>query len=221
VLKIGTPTDAFYLRGFRSSLMGIFRDLPDLIQGVIGLTAARLDALERDVDHCLTLPYAPLPAIEYCFSTVDLLGALYKGDASVKANTTSQSSAYMVDVMGYTPDQAKLLQKIFRHKVVHLAMPFAVIKYDSKYIGWKYYHKNRTDHLKLKKLPTTRSYRPTSLLILKFDYQFVLGIKDFEEDIVNSVIGKSGYLNLVKSSKTLQRNFETALTQIYDPTNWR
>jgi hypothetical protein len=53
----------------------------------------RLDSLEKDVNHCV--PYytdediknkikkhsAPFPALMYCFSIIDLLGALYAGNA--------------------------------------------------------------------------------------------------------------------------------------------
>lgn len=199
--------------------MGIFKDPNAIVQGAIALTTERLRALEKDVDHCLTAPYAPLPAIAYCFSTVDLLGALYKGDASRHANTTGQSYAYMVDFMKYTTDQATLLQKIFRHKVVHLAVSFPVIEYKSMMIGWKYFHHNPAKHLKLNKFPSTRVLKVTPSLNLNYDYEFVLGIKDFQEDIVNSVVSSGGYVTAVKSSTALQRNFETAVTQMYDPTD--
>jgi hypothetical protein len=123
----------------------------------------------------------------------------------------------MIDVMHYTVDQATLLQKIFRHKIVHLAMPLAVIEYDSKNIGWKYYHQNRAEHLSLKKFPATKTLQVTPLLSIDYDYEFVLGIKDFQEDIVNSVVNRGGYLDLVRSTNALQNSFETAATQMYDP----
>jgi hypothetical protein len=43
----------------------------------------------------------------------------------------------------------------------------------------------------------------TPSLKLSYDYEFVLGIKDFQEDIVNSVIGKGGYIDAVKSNPAL------------------
>lgn len=123
----------------------------------------------------------------------------------------------MVDFMKYTAEQATLLQKVFRHKVVHLAMPQAIIAYNSKMVGWKYYHQNRKEHLKLNRFPSTKVLEVTPSLKLSYDYEFVLGIKDFQEDIVNSVVGKGGYVNAVKSESVLQRRFETAVTQMFNP----
>lgn len=81
----------------------------------------RLRALEKDTQHCLKDPFAPFPAILLAFSTIDLLGALAFGDASKNAPTTRQSFDYMLQFMSYESDQVKLLQGLFRHKLVHLA----------------------------------------------------------------------------------------------------
>lgn len=198
--------------------MRIFKDSNELIQAAIGLTADRLSALEKDVDHCLSLPLAPLPAIAYCFSTVDLMGALYNGDARKYAPTTNQSFSYMVDFMHYTKDQAEILQRIFRHKIVHLAMPKAVINYNSMNIGWKYYHENKAEHLRLEKFLTTQILKvPPSSLEISYDYEFRLGIKDFQIDIANSVVNPKGYLDALKGDSALQQKFEKALIEMYDP----
>lgn len=87
-----------------------------------------MDSLENDVRHCLQEPYAPFPALLYRFSTtIDLLGALYAGDATKNAATTRQSADYMQRFMNYTEEQSHLLQSLFRHKIVHLAQPKAVV----------------------------------------------------------------------------------------------
>jgi len=41
-----------------------------------------LRVLDKDIDHCLTTPYAQSSAITFCLSTIDLLGALYSGQAA-------------------------------------------------------------------------------------------------------------------------------------------
>jgi hypothetical protein len=43
-----------------------------------------INRLEKDINHCLRKPYAPFPAIIYCLATIDLLGALYTGEAAGK-----------------------------------------------------------------------------------------------------------------------------------------
>lgn len=198
--------------------MQIFRNSQDVIDNATALTAARLDSLERDVTHCLRRPYAPLPAIEYCFSTIDLMGALYRGDATRDARTSEQARAYMVDFMKYTDEQSSLLQKIFRHKIVHLAMPKHVIEYKSKSIGWKYIHDDQTAHLKLTKFQQPRTVPVTGLWKIRYEYQFTLSIKDLLKDICNSVVRpRDGYLAVLRKDSNLQANFEKALVEIYDP----
>jgi len=59
----------------------------------------------------------------YCFSNIDLLGALYAGKAIRDTNTTQQPKNYMKLFMGYSELQSNLLQCIFRHKLIHVAEP--------------------------------------------------------------------------------------------------
>ena len=186
-------------------------------QGAIGFTADRLAALEKDVNHCLVQPFAPIPAIAYCFSTIDLLGALYRGNATKNAPTTQQSHDYMTHFMKYTNQEADLLQRIFRHKVIHLATPKSVVDYDSKRIGWMYHHHSRADHLKLTQFPATQTLQVVGALSVNYDWQFSVSIKDLQIDIENSVVGTNGYLDELQRDATLQRNFEKALSEIYDP----
>ena len=108
-----------------------------------------MDSLKNDVNHCVkTEPYAPYPALVYCFSNIDLLGDLYAGKAGKDANTIQQSKNYMKRFMGYTEGQSALLQCIFRHKLVHLAEPLlSVIEYKSRRIAWQYNYYNMVNHL--------------------------------------------------------------------------
>ena len=93
----------------------------------------RTDSLKKDCEHCLFKEHpAPFPALLYCFATIDLLGALYVGDAKNDASTTKQSLDYMTGIMKYPELQAKLLQKVFRHKLVHLAQPKSITEFDGK-----------------------------------------------------------------------------------------
>jgi hypothetical protein len=52
----------------------------------------RIMSLNKDVKHCLREPCAPFPAILYCFSTIDLLGALYQGQAEKKITLKTRAS---------------------------------------------------------------------------------------------------------------------------------
>lgn len=102
------------------------------------LVKDRLHSLEYDVNRCLAYDqgaYSPLPALMYCFSMVDLLGALYAGNAK-GGKTTINSKNYMVDLMGYDRGMADLLQTVYRHKIIHLSAPQTAINYKGKII-WR------------------------------------------------------------------------------------
>ena len=87
----------------------------------------RSESLNSDVDHCIHRePYAPFPALLYCFATVDCLAALYAGNTG-KGQQGANARVYMTEVMTYTEEQVRLLQAVYRHKLVHLAEPKSVI----------------------------------------------------------------------------------------------
>ena len=89
----------------------------------------RLPSLKKDVSICVGSACA-FPAILYCFSTIDLLAALFEGKLEP---TSTNARDYMQKFMKnnhipYTQYKVKLLQKIYRHKVVHVAQPKPLIE---------------------------------------------------------------------------------------------
>ena len=198
--------------------MPIFRDKAELLAYAENFTKVRLDSLQKDVNHCLKYPYAPFPALLYCFSTIDLLGALYRGNATKDANTSLQSADYMKDFLRYTDEQARLLQKIFRHKIVHLAQPKPIIEDDSRMVAWHYYHDNKTEHLKLKKLQKPVKYTVTGSWTMFYDYEFGVSIKHIVDDIRQSLEDTSkGYLESLSRNSSLQSLFRKAIEEILNP----
>ncbi|MEJ2407506.1 MAG: hypothetical protein P8171_25230 [Candidatus Thiodiazotropha sp.] len=193
-----------------------FTEQNELIRFASEFVTARVEALQKDVAHCLQEPYAPFPAIVYCFSTVDLLGALYAGDASKKAHTSKQTSDYMRRFMHYTDEQTKLLMEIFRHKIVHLAQPKAVSEYSGKKVAWRYWHDNADRHLKLTKLKELVQLQLTSSWSISADHEFEFSISHLVKDIVESVQAPGGYLHTLKLDTNLQDRFEKALLGIYE-----
>ncbi len=95
----------------------------------------RLASLQNDVNRCIPSRdakiedtcYAPFPALMYCFSLLDLLGSLMAGTAR-SGNTTDNARRYMEKYLDIPLDKVRLLQKIYRHKLVHLSQPkFAML----------------------------------------------------------------------------------------------
>ena len=176
----------------------------ELLTAARNFLSERMDSLKNDVNRCLATKYkvtnpAPFPAILYCFSVIDLLGALYAGDATSNAHTTEQAKNYMIDFMNYPADEVDLLQKVFRHKLVHLSLPHPRIKMKGKYYIWAVCHDNPSIHLQVR--PAQKSN----------EVHFHISIQTLVKDITDSVSGSDGYLNrLEKNENCLQEKFNTA-----------
>lgn len=188
-------------------------DKNELVTEARKLLKIRIESLKKDVNVCLN-GAAVFPALLYCFATIDLLGALYSGNADDNAPTTEQSKRCMKEVMLYPEEKTVLLQEIFRHKIVHLAQPRpkVTIKKDnyknlsihgSTYI-WGYHHNNREIHFEIK--PTEDQK----------EFYFWISIWSLVEDIEDSVFGPNGYLGRLNSDQDSQDNFKKAYNDIFE-----
>ncbi|MDH4227643.1 MAG: hypothetical protein OEV59_07860 [Deltaproteobacteria bacterium] len=196
-------------------------DTNDVLTRARNFLKERTDALSKDVKHCLFAQSeyapAPFPALLYCFSTIDLLGELYGYEPvdnrcplcgktlgkSVKnpKGVTLRSRAYMTEVMKYTEEVANRLQKVFRHKLVHLAQPNLAYQENGKKIGWEYHHDNRAVHLTTTEKDGVKIFR--------------ISIGSLCDDIVDSVYKPEGYLHKLSQDEELRVNFEKAYKEIY------
>jgi len=193
-----------------------FKDENELMKFAENFIEERIASLEKDVACCLQ-GKAVFPALLYCFSTIDLLGALNAGCATKKSHTAQQSAVYMRCFMNYTEEQSRILQSLFRHKIVHLAQPKAVFIDVQRSICWRYWHENPEKHLKLIKLPSGSKVSVTTTWEIPCDYEFNLSITHFVKDLATSVEGTSGYLAILRKEPELQKCFKTAIEQIFDP----
>ncbi len=194
-----------------------FTEQRELVRYARAFLEERCTALQKDVNHYLSGALAPFPAILYCFSTIDLLGALCAGDASRRCPTTKQSADYMQRFMNYTQEQTELLQQLFRHKLVHAAQPKAIGRHNGKVVSWGYEHENRAKHLLLENAPAGTIIRITGTWEIPCDQIFWLSITDFVRDVCESVKGANGYLASLERTPDLQDRFEQALNHLFDP----
>lgn len=203
-----------------------FSEQKELLQFARRFLTIRTTSLENDVKRCLAMDKqfdehshpAAFPAILYCFSTTDLLGALYEGNATRNANHSKQSTEYMQKFMHYTEEQTRLLQTIFRHKIVHLAEPKAIIEDNKRLISWRYCHDDLDQHLTLS-VPSNIAhyYRPSRIKPVVRTHEFTISIVHFQRDICDSVVRPNGYLATLEHDEQLQTKFDTAIGQIYSP----
>jgi hypothetical protein len=178
----------------------------------------RIASLENDVERCLpadkkeAAAYAPFPALMYCFSIIDLLSSLYAGNAR-SGNTTDNSARYMEDYLNYSRDKLRLLQKIYRHKIVHLSQPKFAMLHNKQIIAWRHDERIRSRHLTIEQKPGDAAVLG-SFGKIHCDAQYIVSIKALKDDIKSSV---TRYLGDLKNNADLQSKFVTAINQIYDP----
>ena len=167
------------------------------------------------------------PAILYCFSTIDMLGGLYMGDMK-SGNTTKNSAKYMMKFMRnsgvpYSEYQTSLLQKIYRHKVVHIAQPRPLIEIGTNKITWKYDDEDLTRHLSIEITPNPQPI--TAFLTpyqMYFNQIFVISILKLAQDVEDSVNRPNdGYWDTLANNSSvegsaLQDNFRDAVSDMYD-----
>ena len=200
--------------------MGNFKSQAELLTFASGFIEERIRAVVKDVKHCVdTEPYAPIPAIIYCFSTVDLLGNLAFRPRQNKGDDTSfRSRSYMETYMRYPNDKTMLLQQIFRHKSVHLAIPNPIYKdAQNRQITWWYLHKDNPLHLQLKQSAPNSEMTIAPCWKIPYDHEFLISITPRVNDIMNSVDdGKgNGYLPDLQKSQALQAIFQDSICEIY------
>lgn len=213
------------------------------------LVMNRLGSLKNDIELCLSIesrlnPYpaevetflktnnvmreqfAPFPALMYCFSIIDLLGALSAGHAR-SGSTTDNARNYMAKFMqtkgkAYQDWQINLLQKIYRHKIVHLSEPKALILYEGKIIGWRHDEKDEDNDQHLQIVcpdpPRKKRFEAYGKINIEGDCEFVVSVLQFKEEIIDSVTrATSGYLEKLRSDPKLRNKFVTGVNQIFDP----
>lgn len=186
----------------------------------------RLNSLENDVNRCLlTSPSAkkeepeyapaPFPALLYCFSIVDLLGSLSAGNAR-SGNTKKNAAKYMEKYLNYPKDKVCLLQKMYRHKIVHLSQPKGAILYNKKIIAWKRDEDLKSRHLTIDSAPGDVDI-PGGSRKINCDAQYIVSILKLKDDIKNSVVRRGGYMEDLRNNTALRSKFVTAINQIFDP----
>ena len=197
--------------------MAAFADTDELIQFAQTFLRDRTDSLQHDVMVCTHGATAAFPAILYCFSTIDLLGALLGGDAKPTKGVTDRAKAYARCFMHYSADQCELLWGVFRHTIVHLAQPNPAKLFKSKKTTWRYWHDDGGHHLKLAPLIPPVHEARTSGLSFDAEQCLEISIRHLAVDIVDSVHAPGGYLHTLASDTELQEKFTKAVMEIYEP----
>ena len=114
-------------------------------------------------------------------------------------------------------ENIRLLQEIFRHKTVHLSQPKPVIIDKKRVVGWKYYHRRRSEHLKLRKLNQPVKVTITSPYEIWYNFRFSISIMKLRKTFQSLYFPNPYYFQVLSKDNKLQGVFKKAINEIYNP----
>ncbi len=82
--------------------MKSFKDDVELLIFADKYVGENLSRFNREINHCLKLPYAEFSAILYCFSIIDFLSSIYCGQARARAQFNKIRSSILYYSNYYT-----------------------------------------------------------------------------------------------------------------------
>ncbi len=171
------------------------------------LLVRRVERLKNDCRHCLFGAHpAVLPALLECYSSIDLLGSLYGGNATGSTDHARQAETYMSHVMHYSLDPVTIIQGLLRHKILHLGDMQASVKMQGSLLTVLFVNNERGNHLRVEPGMSPE------------EADFTVSIWSLVEDIEDSVIREGdGYLSLIRWDTPLQEKFNRAYNQMHSP----
>lgn len=187
-----------------STLPIIFKDPSELMAFARDfIVRNRLNSLANDVKRCFPQKMinneepdpAPFPALMYCFSIIDLLGALYTGNAR-SDKTTENARKYMERFfLKYPQDKRRLLWQIYRHRLVHLSQPKYAMLHEQKILGWMHNENERHNHLEIvfeEKIVDIPINDKIKVAKIHCDGYYNISVHRLKDDIIDSVTRKPG-----------------------------
>ena len=215
--------------------IGHFKSEEELVTFARKFFANRLETFRKDIAICLTPnesgQHAYFPALIICIAFAELLSSLYAGTIADPKLKREELKQYAEKFMKpeYTADSLDILYEFLRHKVAHLAYPYAVFDTSTKpaafggqarrRVTWTVHETERRPAIELipystpKQLVQTPTPWPVS-----YDCRIEVSVRSLAIDIVRSV---EAYLDALKSNTEAQDNFAKCMEHYFpfDPPN--
>jgi hypothetical protein len=184
----------------------------------------RVETFQKDIAICRTADaggrHAYFPALITCIAFAELLSGLYAGRLSdLKLKDLEQ---YAQDFMEpeYTSDHRRLelLYECLRHKVAHLAYPYAVMPHGKprRLVTWSIHETEERPAIEMV------DYSPPRLLVqtrrpwpVSYDCRIEVRVGSLAIDIVNSIYGQSGYLKHLQSDRKAREDFAKCMRNYF------
>lgn len=196
--------------------MMFYSNSSNLLQFANKIISDKTNSMKNDVSLCLKgndsekLQPAPFAALLICFSVMDFLAALYRGNAKTDSPTTEQTKEFMRDFLSYTKDQRNLILLLYRHKLVHISQPGVIVVYKGETFSWRIYHDNKNEHLNVK--VENKDINPAPCVRLRIKNILSISILQLMRDVV---VASNEYLDKLEKENSLQERFDAAINDIY------
>jgi hypothetical protein len=191
----------------------------------------RLETFRKDVAICMTPnshgQHAYFPALFLCIGFADLLSALYAGKVWAGLDDLLKYALRFLRSPEYTAGNIEILYECLRHKLAHLAYPYAVFDTDTskrlrgrlrRRVTWTICASALRPAIKLVNVTPPRDLRKTPTpWRVDYDCRIVVNVRRFHIDIAKSIYGASGYLRHLELDTLAREHFAKCMVSYFPP----
>ena len=213
-----------------------FKNDVELVSFARKFFANRIETFRKDIAICLTPnergQHAYFPALIICIGFADLLSGLYAGtlyDQGLK-ELKQYAAKFMKPEYSSEHSRLEILYECLRHKVAHLAYPYAVLDTTAvrsktfhgqprRLVTWTIHETERRPAIEIIDYSTPEQLvqTPTPWTV-SYDCRIEVSVRSLAIDIVWSI---EGYLQDLQSNPGAQQHFATCMRDYFpfDPPN--
>jgi hypothetical protein len=205
-----------------------FSSDPDVVQFAKAFLDNRVETFKKDIAICLTADrnksHAYFPALITCIAFADLLSGLNAG--TLTNQKLPELKAYVSKFIDttqtvYTDDQLNVLYECFRHKVAHLAQPYAVFDTYTKrtfqgqprrLITWTVHARGPRPPIQIVRVARTQIQRAPTPWDVFYDHRVTVSVSGLASDIAKSI---PKYLQHLKTDSNARRRFRDCMPSYF------
>jgi hypothetical protein len=191
---------------------------------------SRVETFKKDIAICMSPnakgEHAYFPALIICISFADLLSGLHAG--KLESQGLKDLRQYAGNFMDpeYTADPLRLniLYEFLRHKIAHLAYPYAVFDTHTKQrtfgerrrrVTWRIHDSKQRPVIDVIDFPKKYLNRENTPWRVSYNCLIEVGVDDFAKDIVSSIYTQSGYLQHLCSTRVARERFARCMNEYF------
>jgi hypothetical protein len=199
----------------------------DVVRFAKAFLDEHLDRFNKDIAICLKADakkrHAYFPALITCIAFLDFLSGLYAG--RLEGHSLKELKDYVLKFMNpseYTPDRLDVLYECFRHKIAHLALPYAVFDTNTKkafrgqprrLITWTVRVSGTKPPITIFPVsPPKHLSRAVTPWAVSYDHRAVITVRSFASDIVKSI---PKYLRHLRADTTARSHFKNCMKSYF------